>query len=107
MRFTAELRQETAQGGVTSLMVTSGGTYWIWWESWLLPGHDPGQTPGTIQACHHDLEREQGQMGRQVIVCRTVPRWYVWKTVTHVMVEIFKNFLNIHHEVIFRMEIAT
>ena len=57
-----------------SLMVTSGGTYWIWQENWLLPGHDPGETAGAIQAVHRDLEREQGPMGRRVIVGRTVTR---------------------------------
>ena len=46
-----------------SLMVTSGGTYWIWQESWLLPGRDPGETLGAVQAVHRDLEREQGQTG--------------------------------------------
>ena len=70
----AELRRETARGGVTSLMVTSSGTYWICQESWLLPGCDPGETPGAIQAVRRDLEREQGLMGRRVIVGRTVTR---------------------------------
>ena len=55
-------------------MVTSGGTYWIWQENWLLPGHDPGETPGPVQAVRRDLEREQGPMGRRVIVGRTVTR---------------------------------
>ena len=41
-------------------MVTSGGTYWIWQESWLLPGHNPGETLGAVQAVCRDLEREQG-----------------------------------------------
>ena len=57
-----------------SLMVTSGGTYWIWWENWLLPGCDPGKTPGTIQAVRQDLEREQGPTDGRVIVGRTVTR---------------------------------
>ena len=57
-----------------SLMVTSGGTYWIWWENWLLPGHDPGETAGAIQAVQQDLEREQGLTGGWVIVGRTVTR---------------------------------
>ena len=65
-------------------MVTSGGTYCIWWESWLLPGHDPGETPGAVQAGRRDLEREQGLMGGQVIAGRTVTRRYIRKTVTYV-----------------------
>ena len=56
-------------------MVTSGGTYWIWQEKWLLPGHDPGETPGATQAVLQDLEREQGLMGRRVIIGRTVTHW--------------------------------
>ena len=48
-------------------MVTSGGTYWIWWESWLLSGCDPGETPGTVQVVR--LEREQGQKGRRADGC--------------------------------------
>ena len=55
-------------------MVTSGGTYWIWKEKWLLPGCDPGETPGAIQAVRQDLEREQGLTGRWVIIGRTVTR---------------------------------
>ena len=73
-----ELRQETAWGGVTSLMVTSGGTHWIWWESWLLPGHDPSETPGAAQAVHRRLKKEQGRTGGRVIVGR--------KTVTYIQV---------------------
>ena len=72
------------RGGVMSLTVTSGGTYWIWWESWLLPGHNPGETPGTIQAVHRDLEREQGLTGRWVIVSRMVTHRQVLKTMTYV-----------------------
>ena len=53
-------------------MVISGGTYWIWQEKWLLPGHDPGETPGAIQAVRQDLERKQGLTGRWVIISRTV-----------------------------------
>ena len=37
-------------GCVISLMVTSGGTHCIWWESWLLPGCNPSDTPGAVQA---------------------------------------------------------
>ena len=57
-----------------SLMVTSGGTYWIWWENWLLPGRNPGETPGTVQVACQDLEREQGLTGRWVIIDRMVTR---------------------------------
>ena len=54
-------------------MVTSGGTYWIWWESWLLPDRDPGETPATIQPVRQDLEREQGLTGgRMIIVGRSL-----------------------------------
>ena len=62
------------EGGVTSLMVTSGGTYWIWQENWLLPGRDPSVTLGAIQAVCRDLESEQEPMGGWVIVGRTVTR---------------------------------
>ena len=55
-------------------MVTSGGTYWIWQEKWLLPGHDPGETLGTIEAVRRDLEREQGLTDGWVIIGRTVTR---------------------------------
>ena len=60
--------------GVMSLTVTSGGTYWIWQENWLLPGCNPRETPGAVQAVRQDLEREQGLMGRRVIVGKTVTR---------------------------------
>ena len=60
---------------MTSLMVTSDGTYWIWQESWLLPGRDPSETPGTVQAVCRDLEREQGPTGRWVIIGRMVTHW--------------------------------
>ena len=62
------------RGCVTSLMVTSGGTYWIWQENWLLPGRDPSETLGAVQAVRRDLEREQGLTGRWVIVGRMVTR---------------------------------
>ena len=48
---------------MTSLLVTSGGPTGIWQESWLLPGRDPGGTPGAIQVVCQDLERKQGLTG--------------------------------------------
>ena len=55
-----------------SLMVTSGGTYWIWQENWLLPGPDPGETPGAVQVVRQGLEREKGLTGRWMIIGRMV-----------------------------------
>ena len=55
----------------------------IWWENWLLPGRDAGETLGAVQAVCQDLDREQGLMGGWVIVGRTVTRRYVRKTVTY------------------------
>ena len=76
-------------GGVTSLMLTSGGTYWNWQESWLLPGHDPSETPGTIHTVCWDLEREQGLTGGWVIISRKVTHRYVRKTMTYRIINIF------------------
>ena len=48
--FIQELRQETTWGGVTSLIVTSGGTYEVLAGNWLPPSCNPGGTPGIVQA---------------------------------------------------------
>ena len=33
---------------MTSLIVTSGGTYWVLAGNWLLPSCNPGETPGVV-----------------------------------------------------------
>ena len=45
------------QGGVTSLIVTCGGTYGVLVGNWLLLSCNPGGTPGIVQAVYRAQER--------------------------------------------------
>ena len=70
--FIRELRQETEQGGVTSLIVTSGDAYRVLAGNWLPPGCNPGGVPGITQTVCQDQEKGQKPTGRWVIVNRMV-----------------------------------
>ena len=61
--FIQGLRQETAWVCVTSLIVTSGGTYGVLAGNWLPLSCNPGGTPGIVQAVCQAQERGQGPTG--------------------------------------------
>ena len=63
------------EGGVTSLMVISGGGYGVLAGNWLPLGYNPGGTLGIDPSGYQGAERGQGLTDGWMIVDRTVIRW--------------------------------
>ena len=61
--FYTRIKAGNCMGCVTSLIVTSGGTYGVLAGNWLPLSCNPGGTPGIVQAVCQAQERGQGPTG--------------------------------------------